>query len=129
MAELATEYTAEKFLDKIATTDSSGVPIPQWKRVMLAKKAAEKARKEAEQVMLIEHEKKRISAIPEWKRQLMNRKEDAYGYASSSSNSSTISSTSPHRYLMMFGIDSRLSNIESEAFLLDKLKTAAKIIG
>ncbi|XP_074598413.1 espin protein forked isoform X2 [Brevipalpus obovatus] len=97
MAELAAEYTAEKFLDKIATTDSSGVPIPQWKRLMLAKKAAEKARKEAEQVMLIEHEKKRISAIPEWKRQLMNRKEDAYGYASSSSNSSTISSTSPHR--------------------------------
>ncbi|XP_053201499.1 probable serine/threonine-protein kinase DDB_G0282963 isoform X2 [Panonychus citri] len=92
IAELATEYTVEKFLDKVATHDNSGVPIPQWKRLMLAKKSAEKARKEAEQEFLNDHEAKRISAIPEWKRQLLNRKDDSnYGYISS--NSSTTSST------------------------------------
>lgn len=95
MAELANEYTAEKFLDKVATHDNSGVPIPQWKRLMLAKKSAEKARKEAEQEFLSEHEAKRISAIPEWKRQLLNRKDEpGYGY---SSNSSTTSSSPTER--------------------------------
>ncbi|XP_015781116.1 uncharacterized protein DDB_G0281497 isoform X1 [Tetranychus urticae] len=96
MAELANEYTAEKFLDKVATHDNSGVPIPQWKRLMLAKKSAEKARKEAEQEFLSEHEAKRISAIPEWKRQLLNRKDEpGYGY---SSNSSTTSSSPTESY-------------------------------
>lgn len=96
IAELSSEYTPEKFLDKIPKEDISGVPIPQWKRMMLAKKAAEKARKEAEQSLLIEHEKRRISAIPEWKRQLMSRKEDNYA-CNSSSNSTTIPSSSVYR--------------------------------
>lgn len=45
----------------------------------MAKKAADKARKEAEQDILREAENKRINAIPEWKRNLLGKKEDPYG--------------------------------------------------
>lgn len=44
---------------------------------MLAKKAAERARKELEEQMLREAEEKRLQAIPQWKRQLIQKKEEA----------------------------------------------------
>lgn len=44
---------------------------------MLAKKAAEKARKEFEDRLAREAEDRRLSAIPKWKRDLMTRKEEA----------------------------------------------------
>ena len=46
---------------------------------MLARKAAEKAKKETQQALLEEHERKKMSAIPEWKRKLLNRKESSDG--------------------------------------------------
>lgn len=43
---------------------------------MLAKKAAERARKDLEEKLLKEAEEKRLRAIPAWKRQLLAKKED-----------------------------------------------------
>lgn len=61
--------------EQIPEADESGVPIPQWKRQMMAKKAAEKAKKEAEEQRKLEAEAKRASAIPPWKRQLLQRRD------------------------------------------------------
>ena len=59
---------------QVAEVDSSGVEIPRWKREMLAKKAAEKGKKEAIAWHQQQLEQKKMAAIPEWKRQLMERK-------------------------------------------------------
>lgn len=44
---------------------------------MLAKKAAERAKKEFEMRMVKEAEDRRLSAIPQWKRDLLARREEA----------------------------------------------------
>lgn len=44
---------------------------------MLAKKAAEKAKREFEERLAREAEDRRLSAIPKWKRDLIARKEEA----------------------------------------------------
>lgn len=75
LADVSADFTVDNFVNTIQTVDSFGVPIPQWKRLMLAKKAAEKAKKEAQQALLEEHERRKMNSIPEWKRQLLNRKE------------------------------------------------------
>merc|ERR1712226_1365211 len=54
-----------------------GGEIPMWKREMLAKKAAEKAKKEAIDRRAQEQEYRKMVEIPAWKRQLIeNRKAD-----------------------------------------------------
>ncbi|XP_049817267.1 espin isoform X2 [Aethina tumida] len=75
--EISRQFTTTKFVEKIPDKDNSGNIIPAWKRQMLAKKAAERARKELEEQMQKEAEEKRLQAIPQWKRQLIAKKEEA----------------------------------------------------
>lgn len=62
---------------QIPDKDGAGNIIPDWKRQMLAKKAAEKARKEFEERLVREAEDRRLSSIPQWKRDLLARREEA----------------------------------------------------
>ena len=62
-------------LSQIPQQDPNGGEIPLWKREMIAKKAAEKAKKEAIEKRHQEKEYRKIAEIPAWKRQLIeNRK-------------------------------------------------------
>ena len=60
---------------QVPETDPNGGEIPKWKREMMAKKAAEKAKREAIERRAQEEENRKIAQIPAWKRQLIeNRK-------------------------------------------------------
>ncbi|XP_044739006.1 espin [Chrysoperla carnea] len=75
--EITKQFTVNNFVEKIPDKDNTGNIIPAWKRQMMAKKAAERARKELEDQLAREAEEKRLQAIPAWKRQLLAKKEEA----------------------------------------------------
>lgn len=66
----------KKIYLQIPEKDQAGNIIPDWKRQMMAKKAAEKAKKEFEERMAKEAENRRLSQIPQWKRDLLARREE-----------------------------------------------------
>uniref|UniRef100_A0A1B6KTX3 WH2 domain-containing protein n=1 Tax=Graphocephala atropunctata TaxID=36148 RepID=A0A1B6KTX3_9HEMI len=74
VTEITKQLSVDSFVEKIPEKDATGNPIPPWKRQMLAKKAAEKARKEMEEILVRQAEEKRLQSIPVWKRQLMQAK-------------------------------------------------------
>ncbi|EDW00044.1 GH12067 [Drosophila grimshawi] len=61
---------------QIPEKDQAGNAIPDWKRQMMAKKAAERAKKDFEDRMALEAESRRLSQIPQWKRDLLARREE-----------------------------------------------------
>ena len=65
-----------RHLFQIPDTDAAGNTIPAWKRQMMARKAAERAKVAAEEQRLKDLELKKIQALPPWKRQLIARKEE-----------------------------------------------------
>ena len=56
--------------------DSEGLEIPRWKREMMAKKAVEKAKNAAIELKAQEEENRRLAAIPDWKRHLIEKKSE-----------------------------------------------------
>ncbi|XP_011704680.1 PREDICTED: espin [Wasmannia auropunctata] len=75
MSEISKAFNVTNFVDQIPEKDSSGNVIPIWKRQMLARKAAERAKKELEEQIARENEERRQKAIPPWKRQLLAKKD------------------------------------------------------
>ncbi|XP_074112762.1 espin protein forked isoform X1 [Cotesia typhae] len=75
--EISKSLSVSSFVDQIPERDSSGNLIPIWKRQMLARKAAERAKKELEEQIARENEEKRQKAIPPWKRQLLAKKDSS----------------------------------------------------
>lgn len=76
ISEISKAFSVSNFVDQIPEKDSSGNVIPIWKRQMLARKAAERAKKELEEQIARENEERRQKAIPPWKRQLLAKKDN-----------------------------------------------------
>ncbi|XP_048482228.1 espin isoform X4 [Plutella xylostella] len=78
--EFTKRFTAENFVDQdslqVPERDGAGNVIPAWKRQMLARRAAERARRDLEKELAGEAERRRAAAIPAWKRQLLQRREE-----------------------------------------------------
>lgn len=75
--EFTKRFTADNFVDQVPERDAAGNVIPAWKRQMLARRAAERARRDLERELAGEAERRRAAAVPAWKRQLLQRREEA----------------------------------------------------
>ncbi len=67
-------YLDNSRLFQIPSEDSSGAEIPQWKREMMAKKAADKAKDAALRERIEMEEARKVDAMPEWKRHLLEKR-------------------------------------------------------
>ncbi|CAL1531045.1 unnamed protein product [Lymnaea stagnalis] len=72
---LTGQFDPKNFLDQIEKVDSTGLVIPEWRRQVLAKHAAEKAQKEFEEKKIAEDYEERFKNMPAWKRAVIERKE------------------------------------------------------
>ncbi|KAH9504381.1 hypothetical protein Btru_063450, partial [Bulinus truncatus] len=72
---LSGQFDPKNFLDQVEKVDSSGLVIPEWRRQVLAKHAAEKAQKEYEERKLVEDYEERFKNVPAWKRAIIEKKE------------------------------------------------------
>ncbi|XP_011183443.1 uncharacterized protein Espn isoform X2 [Zeugodacus cucurbitae] len=75
-SEISKQFSTNNYMEQIPEKDQAGNIIPDWKRQMMAKKAAERAKKEFEERMAKEAENRRLSQIPQWKRDLLARREE-----------------------------------------------------
>ncbi|XP_046407341.1 espin [Ischnura elegans] len=92
--EISKQLTADSFVQKIPEQDAAGNIIPQWKRQMMARKAAEKARREAAEEVQRAAEERRLQSIPVWKRHLLASKQGGIGGSDTSATlSKTVTST------------------------------------
>ncbi|KAG1709155.1 Espin [Nymphon striatum] len=73
--EIACQFKLEHFMENIPAVDAQNQPVPLWKRQMLAKKAAEKAKKDETERLQREANASKLQAIPNWKRQLLGKKD------------------------------------------------------
>lgn len=72
VACMVPQFKPDDFMEQVSNTCKVGDPeIPLWRRQMLAKKAAERARKECEARARSELEERQSSQIPAWKRQIL----------------------------------------------------------
>ena len=62
------------FTLQVPSHDPNGAEIPKWKREMMAKKAAEKGKKEAITQKNKDEEDRKIAAMPAWKKDLIQKK-------------------------------------------------------
>ncbi|KAK3773201.1 hypothetical protein RRG08_025867 [Elysia crispata] len=72
---LTGDFDPKNFLDQVETVDTTGRTIPEWRRHVLAKHAAEKAQKEFEERRVEEDYESRFKDMPAWKRALIERRE------------------------------------------------------
>ena len=59
---------------QVPKVDPTGAEIPTWKREMLAKKAADKAKSDAIDKRSKDEEYKKSATLPEWKKSLMEKR-------------------------------------------------------
>lgn len=68
------EFDPKNFLDQVPDKDSGGRDIPPWKRHVLARQLAEKAKNDDDERKKQAEEEKRYKNVPAWKRALMEKK-------------------------------------------------------
>ena len=75
VAQIGQQFRPEDFVHQVPEFDATGALVPAWKRIMMAKKIADKAKKDAEVQAVIDAQEKRFHSIPEWKRNILLRRE------------------------------------------------------
>lgn len=69
------EFDPGQFLDRVPHTDTEGVVMAPWKRLIVAKQMAENARRKTEALRRKEEEEAKYYELPRWKRALILKTE------------------------------------------------------